>query len=248
MLGLKTSQKKNIVEVEPDTRNTRLVGAAWDGGDGGMGLANDDKRGQSSVMMRPGNYGSPLAEDGRKLCRRDAGRGKMPGGANVGRINRRGMLGEEAGGFRGCSAAKRRPLEGALPMRGYYVSPLLDSCFNLMMLREPVVDPADSASYINQTRDKLEQRRREQVLAERRRLFSLDSDFASRKNARIAGRGSSKVPRSKKLLTQRHGNAGFTRELMSCKMPGIGTKCPRTLRSHFMGLQNFEYDWGAGAK
>ncbi|CAM9590122.1 unnamed protein product, partial [Laminaria digitata] len=67
-------------------------------------------------------------------------------------------------GFRGCSAAKRRPLEGTLPMRGYYLSPLLDSCFDLLMLRELVVDPADSASYVNQTRVKLEQRR---VLRER---------------------------------------------------------------------------------
>lgn len=47
-------------------------------------------------------------------------------------------------------------------------------------------------------------------------------------------------------MTQRHGNAGFTRELMGCRMPGIGVKCPRGLRSHFMGLQNFEYDWGGG--
>lgn len=61
----------------------------------------------------------------------------------------------------GCekSAAKPRPLEGALPMRGYYLSPLLDSCFNLLMLREPAGDPADYTFYVNQTRDKLEQRR-----------------------------------------------------------------------------------------
>ena len=49
-------------------------------------------------------------------------------------------------------------------MRGYYVSPLLDSCFDLLMLREPVVDPSDPASYISQTRANLEQRR---VLRER---------------------------------------------------------------------------------
>ena len=41
---------------------------------------------------------------------------------------------------------------------------MLDSCFDLLMLREPVVDPADNASYVNQTRVKLEQRR---VLRER---------------------------------------------------------------------------------
>lgn len=59
----------------------------------------------------------------------------------------------------GCSAAKPRPLEGALPMRGSYLSPLLDSCFDLLMLREPVPDPDDLKLYVNQTRNKLKQRR-----------------------------------------------------------------------------------------
>lgn len=44
-------------------------------------------------------------------------------------------------------------------MRGYYVGPLLDSSFDLLMLREPVGDPTDQSLYVNRTRDKLEQRR-----------------------------------------------------------------------------------------
>ncbi|CAM9256890.1 unnamed protein product, partial [Hapterophycus canaliculatus] len=61
----------------------------------------------------------------------------------------------------GCdnSAAKPRPLEGALPLRGYYLSPLLDSSFDLLMLREPVCDPADLSLYVNRARNMLEQRR-----------------------------------------------------------------------------------------
>eukprot|EP00903_Cladosiphon_okamuranus_P019455 g17889.t1 len=218
----------------------------------------------------------------------------------------------------GCenSAAKPRPLEGALPARGYYVSPLLDSGFDLLMLREPVVDPGDLRLYINRTRDTLEQRRvrreqqqqqrqqqlrsggaaggngqgqggasgkaavgdaggssaegrgtltlrarlkngdfvsplainseREEILAERRRLFYEDSDFAARKNARIAGRGQNKSSRSK-LLTQKHTNTAFTRNMLATA-PGLaGVKCPRGLRAHYLGLQNFEYDWGVGS-
>lgn len=62
-------------------------------------------------------------------------------------------------GSRGCSATKPRPLEGAPPVRGYYVSPLLDSYFDLLMLREPAPDPADKRFYVNRTRDELERRR-----------------------------------------------------------------------------------------
>ena len=49
-----------------------------------------------------------------------------------------------------------------------------------------------------------------------------------------------------KLLTQKHTNTAFTRELMTAS-PGLaGVKCPRGLRAHYLGLQNFEYDWGVG--
>lgn len=80
------------------------------------------------------------------------------------------------------SAAKPRPLEGALPMRGYYVSTLLDSCFDLLMLREPVPDPDDASVYVNQARNKLEERR---VLREQR----AGGDRASGKGAGDAGEG-----------------------------------------------------------
>lgn len=56
------------------------------------------------------------------------------------------------------SVTQPRPLEGRLPMRGCYISPLLDSCFDLLMLREPVPDPDDHIFYVNQTRAKLAQR------------------------------------------------------------------------------------------
>lgn len=60
---------------------------------------------------------------------------------------------------RSFGVVKPRPLEGSLPLRGYYTSPLLDSHFDLLMLREPAPDPADLDSYINKTRRKLEQSR-----------------------------------------------------------------------------------------
>ncbi|CAM9443551.1 unnamed protein product, partial [Scytosiphon promiscuus] len=231
------------------------------------------------------------------------------------------------------SAAKPRPLEGALPLRGYYLSPLLDSSFNLLMLREPACDPVDLSLYVNRARHLLDQRRglreehqrdcdggnrghcgggstrngggkggggsdplsapsgttpaehaaksqemaaarkrspagpfkkgtivsplaidleRERVLAERRTLFYVDRDFAARKNARIAGGSRSKVPRSK-VLTQKHGNTAFTRELLrgnQQQRSGSGGRlmCPKGLRAHYLGLQNFEYDWGGGAR
>ena len=59
----------------------------------------------------------------------------------------------------GHGVVRPRPLEGVLPLRGYYTSPLLDSCFDLLMLREPAPDPADPCYYVNQVRGKLEQRR-----------------------------------------------------------------------------------------
>lgn len=62
-------------------------------------------------------------------------------------------------GERAFGAVKPRPLEGSLPLRGYYISPLLDSHFDLLMLREPAPDPADPGSYVNKTRSKLEQSR-----------------------------------------------------------------------------------------
>ncbi|CAM9572393.1 unnamed protein product [Ectocarpus sp. 8 AP-2014] len=240
----------------------------------------------------------------------------------------------------GNSVAKPRPLEGALPLRGYYVGPLLDSSFDLLMLREPVADPTDQSLYVNRTRDKIEQRRalreqqhrdgcacgvgsggvgsavggggrggggsnsrggghgqrgavenvaaaggnrarektsaapsaapekwtpveslragdlvspittnleREHVMAERRRLYQIDSDFAARKNARVAGCGRSNYSRSK-MLTHKTKNAAFTKELLkqAAGVGGVAAKCPRGLRSHFLGLQNFEYDWGGG--
>ncbi|CAN0071985.1 unnamed protein product [Ectocarpus sp. 12 AP-2014] len=238
------------------------------------------------------------------------------------------------------SVAKPRPLEGALPMRGYYVGPLLDSSFDLLMLREPVANPTDQSLYVNRTRDKIEKRRalreqqhrdgcaggvgsgavgggdrgsggsnsrggghgqrgvvenvvaaagssagektsgvpsaapekytpvqplragdlgkmspitinleREHVMAERRRLYQIDSDFAARKIARVAGCERSNHSRSK-LLTHKAKNAAFTKELLK-QPPGVGgvaAKCPRGLRSHFLGLQNFEYDWGGGGR
>ncbi|CAN0076068.1 unnamed protein product [Ectocarpus sp. 12 AP-2014] len=242
----------------------------------------------------------------------------------------------------GNSVAKPRPLDGAIPMRGYYVGPLLDSSFDLLMLREPVADPTDQSLYVNRTRDKIEKRRalreqqhrdgcaggvgsggvggavgggdrgsggsnsrggghgqrgivenvvaaagnsagektsaapsaapekctpveplragdlvspitinleREHVMAERRRLYQIDSDFAARKIARVAGSGRSNYSRSK-LLTHKAKNAAFTKELLK-QPPGVGgvaAKCPRGLRSHFLGLQNFEYDWGGGGR
>ncbi|CAM9846629.1 unnamed protein product [Pylaiella littoralis] len=260
-------------------------------------------------------------------------RGRRNGGGSGGnsggsaRDNNSDDVGREENFCRlpGCdkSAAKPRPLEGALPIRGHYLSPLLDSCFDLLMLREPAGDPADYSFYVNRTRDKLEQRRelrgqqkqqqqqqqqqhssggekkgrrtaasgtlvvaaaaagnkndgvkavalrrelqeappkkgalvspltinteREHVLAERRRLFQVDSDFAQRKNARIAGRGRSKTSRSK-ILTNKHTNTAFARELRNLKPGGWGAKCPQGLRCHYLGLQNFEYDWGSGER
>ncbi|CAM9991014.1 unnamed protein product, partial [Ectocarpus sp. 4 AP-2014] len=275
------------------------------------------------------------------------GRGRQPAtGTATAAFGVDGDTGDSGSAHRlschGNSVAKPRPLEGALPMRGYYVGPLLDSSFDLLMLREPVADPTDQSLYVNRTRGKIEQRRalreqqhrdgcaggvrgggvggavggggrggggsnsrrgghvqrgaaanavaaagnsagektsaapsaaqekwtpveplragdlvspitinleREHVMAERRRLYQIDSDFAARKNARVAGCGRPNYSRSK-LLTHKTKNAAFTKELLK-QPPGVGgvaAKCPRGLRSHFLGLQNFEYDWGGGGR
>lgn len=62
-------------------------------------------------------------------------------------------------GKRAFGAVKPRPLEGSLPLRGYYIDPLVDSHFDLLMLREPAPNPVNPGSYVNRTRRKLEQSR-----------------------------------------------------------------------------------------
>lgn len=78
-------------------------------------------------------------------------------------------------------------------MRGYYLSPLVDSCFDLLMLRESVDDPADYSFYVNQTRDKLEQRRdiREQLQQEEQQQQprSLGGGGGNRGGQRVAASG-----------------------------------------------------------
>ncbi|CAN0339374.1 unnamed protein product [Discosporangium mesarthrocarpum] len=52
-----------------------------------------------------------------------------------------------------------------------------------------------------------------------------------------------KVPQSK-ALTQMNKNRAFSREL--CKDgSSLIPRCPSGLRSHFLGLQSFQYDYGA---
>lgn len=90
---------------------------------------------------------------------RQAGDQRETHGSSVKHTNDEGVRSE--GGFISPrTTVKPRPLEGRLPLRGYYLSPLLDSCFDLLMLREPLRDPADARLYSNRVRKMLAERKR----------------------------------------------------------------------------------------
>lgn len=57
------------------------------------------------------------------------------------------------------SRAATRPMEGTMPLRGYYLGPLVDSRFDMLMLREPAPNPADPTLYVNRARDKVAERK-----------------------------------------------------------------------------------------
>ena len=127
--------------------------------------ASSSSRPPPSALNHPPRHGSAphgsLDNAGRRRGPVAGATGRGSGGGGGGGGGDPGGSGHLLRRLPGCerSAAKPRPLEGALPLRGYYVSPLLDSRFDLLMLREPVGDPADLSLYVNRTRDKLEQRR-----------------------------------------------------------------------------------------
>lgn len=153
---LSTTSARGATAAPRQTRSTPSGSGSFDAGR--HCYQKPGAQGEAAVRTVAWSSGDGGRIDGRRRGRTagiegdSSGGGSDSGGSGNGNSLRRPPGSEN-------SAAKPRPLEGALPLRGYYLSPLLDSSFDLLMLREPACAPADLSLYVNRARHMLEQRR-----------------------------------------------------------------------------------------